>query len=317
VPPIGLRGHLVRSRSAARLSWTVVAGLLGSLLLAACGGNSGPAAVPCPAGTLAVAAAENFWGSIAAQVGGNRACVTSIIVNPDTDPHAYEAKPVDARLIASAKYVIFNGAGYDPWAPKLLDANPVPGRSVLNIGDLLGKKQGDNPHLWYSPAYVDLVVDKIAADLAAADPQDAAYFDQQKAQYRTVGLKGYHDTVNTIKQKYEGTPVGASESIFAYLAPALGLNLITPPEYLKAISEGTDPSAADKATIQDQIASRSIKVFVYNSQNSTPEVKALVAQAKARGIPVSEVTETLAPANVTFQDWQTNQLSKLLAALGG
>jgi zinc/manganese transport system substrate-binding protein len=317
VPPVVSRRRAVRSRSGARLSWALVAGLLGSLLLAACGGSSGPAAAPCPTGTLAVAAAENFWGSIAAQVGGTKVCVTSIIVNPDTDPHAYEAKPADARLIAGAKYVIFNGAGYDPWAPKLLDANPVPGRSVLNIGDFLGKKVGDNPHLWYSPAYVDRVVDKIAADLAAADPQDAAYFDQQKAQYQRVGLKDYHDTINTIRRRYQGTPVGASESIFAYLAPALGLNLITPPEYLKAISEGTDPSAADKATIQEQIASRSIKVFVYNSQNSTPEVKALVAQARAKGIPVSEVTETLAPANLTFQDWQTNQLNKLLAALGG
>lgn len=285
--------------------------------MTACGGNSGPAAVPCPTGSLVVAAAENFWGSIASQVGGTRACVTSIIVNPATDPHVYEAKPTDARLIASAKYVIFNGAGYDPWAPKLLDANPVQGRSELDIGGFLGRKQGDNPHLWYSPAYVDRVVARIAADLAAVDPRDAAYFDQQRARYMTVGLKEYHDTIDTIGQRYRGTPVGASESIFAYLAEALALNLVSPPGYLKAISEGTDPSAADKATIQGQIASRSIKAFVYNSQNSTPEVKALVAQARAKGIPVSEVTETLEPANLTFQDWQANQLKKLQAALGG
>ena len=311
------RRHLIGRCPSARSSRMVVAGLLGSLLMNACAGSSGPAAVPCPTGTVAVAAAENFWGSIAAQVGGTRVCVTSIIVNPDTDPHAYEAKPVDARLIAGAKYVIFNGAGYDPWAPKLLDANPVQGRSALNIGDFLGRKEGDNPHLWYSPAYVDRVIDRIAADLAAADPRDAAYFEQQKSQYRTIGLKDYHDTINRIRQRYQGTPVGASESIFAYLAGALALNLVTPPEYLKAISEGTDPSAADKATIQEQISSRAIRVFVYNSQNSTPEVKALVAQAKAKGIPVAEVTETLAPANLTFQVWQTNQLKQLLAALGG
>jgi zinc/manganese transport system substrate-binding protein len=284
--------------------------------MTACGGNSS-AAITCPAGTLQVAAAENFWGSIAAQVGGSKACVTSIIVNPETDPHAYEAKPADARLIATARYVIVNGAGYDPWAPKLLAANPVQGRTLLNIGDFLGKKEGDNPHLWYSPAYVDQVIDKMTADLAAADPQNAAYYDQQKTQYKTVGLKVYRETISTIKQKYQGTPVGASESIFVYTAGALGLNLITPPDYMKAISEGTDPSPADKATIQNQITSRSIKVFVYNSQNSTPEVKALVAQARAKGIPVSDVTETLAPANLTFQEWQTRQLKQLLAALGG
>jgi zinc/manganese transport system substrate-binding protein len=171
--------------------------------------------------------------------------------------------------------------------------------------------------LWYSPAYVDQVIDKMTADLAAADPQNAAYYDQQKTQYKTVGLKEYRDTISTIRQKYQGTPVGASESIFVYTAGALGLNLITPPDYMKAISEGTDPSPADKATIQNQITSRSIKVFVYNSQNSTPEVKALVAQARAKGIPVSDVTETLAPASLTFQEWQTRQLKQLLAALGG
>jgi zinc/manganese transport system substrate-binding protein len=264
-----------------------------------------------------VVAAENFWGSIATQVGGDKVCVRSVIVNPDTDPHAYEAKPSDARLIASAKYVIVNGAGYDPWAPKLIAANPVSGRTVLSIGDFIGKKEGDNPHLWYSPDYVARVIDKINADLDAIDPQNASYFDQQKNQYKTVGLSDYLATISTIKQKYHGTPVGATESIFVYLSDALGLNLVTPPEYLKAISEGTDPSAADKATIEQQISNRSIKVFVYNSQNSTKDVVSLVDRARAQKIPVAEVTETLTPAGSTFQDWQTKELKGLLAALGG
>jgi zinc/manganese transport system substrate-binding protein len=262
-------------------------------------------------------AAENFWGSIATQLGGDKVCVRSVIVNPDTDPHAYEAKPSDARLIASAKYVIVNGAGYDPWAPKLISANPVSGRTVLTVGDLVGKKEGDNPHMWYSPDYVAKVIDKINADLDAIDPQDASYFDHQKTQYLTVGLKDYLGTLVTIKQKYHGTPVGATESIFAYLADSMSLNLITPPEYMKAISEGTDPSAADKAMIEQQISSRSIKVFVFNSQNSTKDVVALVDKARAQGIPVAQVTETLTPAGATFQEWQTKQLQGLLAALGG
>ena len=262
-------------------------------------------------------AAENFWGSIATQLAGDKVCVRSIIVNPDTDPHAYEAKPSDARLIASARYVIVNGAGYDPWAPKLIAANPVAGRQVLTVGDLVGKKEGDNPHMWYSPDYVAKVIDKINADLDALDPQDASYFDQQKAQYLAVGLKDYLGTLAAIKQRYHGTPVGATESIFVYLSDALNLNLITPPEYMKAISEGTDPSAADKATIEHQISSKSIKVFVFNSQNSTKDVVALVDKARAQKIPVAQVTETLTPANATFQDWQTRQLQGLLAALGG
>lgn len=276
---------------------------------------------PTPSGIagskVQVVAAENFWGSLAAQIGGERAHVTSIISNPDTDPHAYEATPSDARLMARAAYVIVNGAGYDPWATKLLGANPVSGRIVLTIGDLFGKKDGDNPHMWYSPPYVDGVVDRIASDLARIDAAGASYFEQQGTAYRTVALNGYHDTINTIKQKYAGTKIGASESIVSYLADGLGLDLITPYNYLKAISAGTDPSALDKARVESQIANREINVFVFNSQNSTPDVQSLVSQARGRGIPVTTVTETLAPANATFQDWQTGQLKNLLTALGG
>ena len=291
--------------------------------LAACGSGSGasgggdPSAPPCPSGQPVVVAVENSWGSIANQLGGDRVCVRSFIVNPDTDPHAYEAKPSDARLIATAQYVIVNGAGYDPWAPKLIAANPVSGRRVLTVGELVGKKEGDNPHLWYSPDYVARVIEKINADLDALDPQDASYFDEQKTQYLTVGLKDYLGTLATIRLKYHGTPVGATESIFVYLADALDLNLVTPPDYMKAVSEGTDPSAADKATIERQISNRSIKVFVFNSQNSSKDVVALVDKARAQKIPVAQVTETLTPAGATFQGWQTRQLQGLLAVLGG
>jgi zinc/manganese transport system substrate-binding protein len=290
-----------------------VAVSLVALTSSACGlgpGSSG-------SGKVEMVAAENFWGSIATQVGGDRAHVTSIIVNPDTDPHDYQPTPADAKLIAGAKYVIVNGAGYDAWAPKLLAANPVAGRVVLNVGDFIGKKAGDNPHMWYSPTYVVQVVDKIASDLAAIDSGDASYFDQQRVAYESTGLKAYHDTIDAIRKKYKGAPVGATESIFSYLAEDTGLNLITPPDYLKAISEGTDPSPSDKATVLKQINGKMMKVFVFNTQNSTPEVKSLVDKARAKGIPISRVTETLSPAKLTFQDWQTNQLKELLAALGG
>jgi len=268
-------------------------------------------------GKVRVVAAENFWGSIAAQVGGPYIHVTSIIVNPDTDPHAYEPTSSDARLIAQAEYVIVNGAGYDAWVPKLLDANPASGRKVLTVADLFGKKEGDNPHLWYLPSYVDQVVERIASDLAKIDAADATAISEQGATYRSVGLKDYHDTVDAIKQKYAGTGVGATESIAAYMAEGTGLNLVTPYSYLKAISEGTDPIASDRAQVQNEIASKSIKVFIFNSQNSTPDIQGLVAKARAAGIPVVKMTETLAPATSTFQDWQTGQLKDLLSALGG
>jgi zinc/manganese transport system substrate-binding protein len=136
-------------------------------------------------------------------------------------------------------------------------------------------------------------------------------------QYKTTVLKGYHDTINAIRQRYSGTKVGATESIFSYLAAGTGLNLVTPYNYLKAISEGTDPSAADKAEVQNEVTNKTIKVFVFNSQNATPDIQGLVDKATANGIPVVKITETLEPQNATFQDWQTNQLKDLLHALGG
>jgi zinc/manganese transport system substrate-binding protein len=285
------------------------------VFVAACGIST--TGGPGGSGKIQVVAAENFWGSIATQVGGKYAQVTSIIVNPETDPHAYEPTPSDARLIAQAQYVIVNGAGYDAWAPKLLEANPVSGRTVLTVGDLFGKKEGDNPHMWYSPSYVDQVVDRIASDLAKIDAADGTAITQQGAEYRSVGLKDYHDTIGAIKQKYAGTRVGATESIAAYLTDGTGLTMVTPYSYLKAISEGTDPSAADKAEVQNEIATRAIKVFIFNSQNSTPDIQGMVASASSHGIPVVKITETLAPATATFQDWQTGQLKDLLHALGG
>ena len=283
-----------------------VALVLAVFVLSACGLTPQPSNVG--SGKVEVVAAENFWGSIASQVGGDRVHVMSIIVNPDTDPHDYDPTPADARLIARAGYVIVNGAGYDAWATKLLAANPVSGRKVLTVSELLGKKEGDNPHFWYSPAYVDQVIGRMASDLGT---QDGA------TRYRSVGLKDYHDTLGAIKTKYAGRKVGATESIFAYVAEATMLDLVTPASYLNAISEGTDPTAADKATVERQIASKEITVFVFNSQNSTPEVQGLVAKARAKRIAVVTITETMSPAGASFQDWQAAQLKGLLNALGG
>jgi len=267
------------------------------------------------AASLQVVAAENFWGSIASQLGGDRVKVTSIITNPDTDPHDYEPKPPDARLVANARYVILNGAGYDPWGEKLLAANPVNGRKVLTVGELVGKKEGDNPHLWYSPEYVMRVVDQISADFKSLDPADAAYFEQERKHFITVGLKSYNETISAIALKYKGTPVGSTESIFAYMAAALGLNLNTPPKFMNAISEGQEPTAADKATFDQQVTQKQIKVFVYNKQNATPDTDALKKKAQAAGIPIVPITETLTPATASFQDWQVRQLKDLQQAL--
>ncbi len=286
--------------------------LLVVLLLAGCGttfANSANSKV------VQVVAAENFWGSIAAQVGGSHVHVTSIIVDPNADPHSYEPTAQDARIVADAQYVVINGAGYDPWAKQLLQANPVSGRYELDVGEFLGKHAGDNPHMWYNPDYVTAVVNKIRDDLKALDPADAGAYDQSAQAFLTTGLQRYHALIASIKATYSGTPVGATESIFSYLAPALGLNLITPSSYLNAVSEGTDIAAADEATVETQITSKQIKILVYNSQNTPNNIQAVVNLARSNGIPVATITETLTPATASFQDWQSAQLQGIANAL--
>jgi zinc/manganese transport system substrate-binding protein len=286
-----------------------------SFLSAACGTTPTTSTAVGGGKILQVVAAENFWGSIARQVGGNHVHVTSIITDPNADPHAYEPTAADAIAVADAQYVILNGAGYDPWADKLLAANPVSGRMELNVGDFNGKHTGDNPHMWYNPDDVTAVSNKIRDDLKTLDPGDASAFDQSAQAFLTTGLQQYHRLIANIKAKYSGVPVGATESIFSYLAPALGLNLITPYSYLKAVSEGTDISAADEATVEQQINQKQIMILVYNSQNTPNNIQNVINLAQAKHIPIATITETLTPATASFQDWQSNQLQGIAAAL--
>jgi zinc/manganese transport system substrate-binding protein len=278
--------------------------------------GSGAGASASGGGTvLNVAASINAWGSILTQLGGSHVQETSIITNPDTDPHAYEPTPADGRTIADSQLFVANGIGYDPWAAQALAASPNSRRVVLNVGQLVNIPDGGNPHRWYDPSNVETVADTITADLKKLDPADASYFHTRRATFENTGLAQYHQLISEIKAKYAGTPVGASESIFAPLSDALGLDLLTPASFLNAISEGTDPSAADKATIDAQIAGKKIKVYLFNTQNSTPDVAAQVAAATKQGIRVTGLTETLSPANASFQDWQVAQLKALEAAL--
>ena len=308
-------GRLVAVTAAAATLCLLVAGCATSPSAGSLGASAGTGSAPRGARVLDVAASINAWGSILAQLGGAHVHETSIITNPATDPHSYEPTPSDGRAIADAQLFVENGIGYDPWAAQAVAASPSSGRLVLNVGQLVNVPNGGNPHRWYDPVHVETVARTITADLKKLDPADAGYFETQLTTFQSTGLARYHQLISDIKARYAHTPVGASESIFAPLSDALGLDLVTPATFLKAISEGTDPSAADKAAIDAQIAGRKIKVYVFNTQNSTPDVAAQVAAAKQHGIPVAGVTETLSPANATFQDWQVAQLEALQAAL--
>jgi zinc/manganese transport system substrate-binding protein len=295
-------------RSAALLAALLVSlGVSSSAVASTTVRSSGPA--------FQVVAAEDFWGSIASQLAGSKASVQSIIVNPNTDPHSYEPTAGDARTMAGAKLVIVNGIGYDGWASQLLAANPVGGRVVLDVGTLLGLKAGDNPHQWYSPPSVQRVIDAISAEYVKLDPVDKAYFAKQKRHFETVSLAAYDRLRAEIRERFAAVPVGYSESIFQPLGQSLGLKLLTPYSFAKAVAEGTDVSAKDKQTVDGQAQKRLIKVWVYNSQNATPDVQQINSIAKKHHIPIATVTETLSPASDNFEQWQVAELKALIAAL--
>ncbi|HLI16123.1 MAG TPA: zinc ABC transporter substrate-binding protein [Acidimicrobiales bacterium] len=274
---------------------------------------SAPAPAP-PRGVVEVVAAENFWGSIAAQVGGRRVRVASIVARPGADPHDYEPTAADARAVAEARLVIVNGLGYDVWASQLVAASgthPV----VLDVGSLLGLRPGANPHRWYDPGDVRRVAAAIATDLSRVDPGAAGAFQEGARRFESVDLRGVDALLAEIRARFAGTPVGASESIFSLLAPALGLRVLTPASFLRAVSEGAEPSPADQATIAAQIARREIAVYVYNTQNEIPVVQRQLDACRRAGIPTVPITETLVPPSATYQAWQARQLRALLAAL--
>lgn len=282
-----------------------------SAILAACG------APPAGAGsgtTLQVIAGENFWGNVASQLGGSHVSVTSIVTNPNTDPHEYESSATDARAFATADYVVLNGAGYDDWGQKLLSASASARRKVFTVADLLHKKAADNPHFWYNPDWVEKVADRITADYQALDSADSAYFSQQREAFRNA-LQPYHDVIARIRSAFTGVAVGSTESIFVYMAQALGVDLKSPPEFMQAISENSDPSAQTVAEFQNQVSDHLIKVMVYNTQTSTPITENLKQLAAQNSIPVVGISETVEPATASFQDWQTKQLNAMQAAL--
>jgi zinc/manganese transport system substrate-binding protein len=300
-----------RSRLVAPVALAV---LVTALLLSGCG-RSGTTPAAGGGGGFQVVAAESFWGSIATQLAGAKASVTSIIVNPGTDPHSYEPNAHDARTIAGAQLAIVNGIGYDNWAPKLLSASPLGGRVVLNVGGLLGLHEGDNPHQWYSPASVTRVVERIVADYDALDPGAAAYFAQRKHAFLTRDLARYDALRKEIRARYAGTPVGYSESIFRPLGEDLGLRLLTPYSFAKAIADGGDVSAEDKQATDTQARKRLIKIWVLNSQNVTPDVQRVNEIAREEKIPIATVTETLSPASDSFEQWQVAELEGVERAL--
>ena len=265
-----------------------------------------------------VVAAENFWGSLVSELGGTHIQVLSIVSDPNADPHDYESNAANARAIANANFVIVNGAGYDDWALRLLSANGNPSQRVLNVADLLGKQAGDNPHFWYSPNYVNQTLRAMYSDLVSIDRNNPAYYGQQYASLN-ASLGQYNSRINEIAAKYAGRPVASTESIFVYLADATRLNLISPSEFMKAVSEGNDPTTPDRILFEQQIINGSqpgnATLLVFNEQTASKLTLTIKAEAAAHSIPIVGVTETVQPTDVRFQDWMNAELIDLQRAL--
>jgi len=293
----------------------VFAGLSYSKQQSATANNQPPATPMAPTpSTIQIVAAENFWGSLVSQLGGSHAQVFSIVTDPNADPHEYESNSADAQAIANATFVIVNGAGYDDWALKLISASANPHQVVLNVATLLGRDQGDNPHFWYSPYYVNDTVKAMYSDLVSIDPSDTAYYTQQYAGLN-ASLGQYNARISEIRSKFAGTKVASTESIFEYLANATGLDLVSPPAFMEAVAEGNDPPAQSVVQFQNQIQNGTVSVLVYNAQTVTPLTQSIKAMAAAKGIPIVAVTETIQPPDVPFQVWMNAELITLQNAL--
>ncbi len=285
-------------------------------VLSACGGTSSGGSVGMSASsssTLNVVAAENFYGDIVKQLGGSHVNVTSILSDPNVDPHEYESNVNNAKAVFKANLVIENGGGYDSWMDKLLTSSPNSSRIVIKGFDSASSKLPDNVHVWYSVDNVQTIAQVITNGLKQLDPIDGATFDSNNQTFNH-SLVQIRQKISELKSAYNGTPVGLTETIFQYQAVPLGLKVLTPQEFQKAVAEGNDPPANSVITAENQVKGKLVKVLIYNEQTVSPVTTRLQNDARAAGIPIVPVTETM-PANKTYQSWMLAQLGTLSQSL--
>ena len=280
-----------------------------ALLLAACGGSTA-----AKGGPLNVVAAENVYGNIASQIGGRHVSVTSILTNPNADPHLFEPGTATGLEVAKAKLVIQNGLGYDAFMTKIEDATPANGGFDLIVAAFLGIDGSDaNPHLWYDLPRIDYIAYQIADALWHQDPAHKAAYRRGERRF-VRSLRPLHREVAAIRTRFHGAPVAYTEPVPGYLVEAAGLDNLAPDSFTRPIEDGTEPSPSAVAAMNTLIAKHRIRVLLYNSQAVSPLTAQLRDAAQKAGIPVVPVTETL-PPHLTFQQWQLRQARALAAAL--
>ncbi len=264
------------------------------------------------AAPINIVAAENFYGDVAQQIGGPDVAVTSILTNPDQDPHLFEASPSVARAISAAQVVIYSGIDYDPWVEKLLSAAQSSDRRTIVVADLVGKKSGDNPHIWYDVSTMSAFAAKLAEDLGDLDPPHKADYRQRLAQFE-ASLAPIKAKIAALKARLAGTEVTATEPVFGYMIEALGMRSRNP-SFQLAVMNNTEPSASDVAAFEDDLKQQRVKLLVYNAQASDPIAERMMNLAKASGIPVVGASETEPPGE-TYQAWMLSELDAVDHAL--
>ena len=264
-------------------------------------------------GAVNIVAAENFYGNIAAQLGGSHVTVDSILSDPNVDPHEYESNVADGIAINDANIVIENGLEYDTWIDKLISASPNPNRIVITAGNIAPDPLPENPHVWYGIDNIPTIARVITNALEKVDPADTADFENNLMAFDN-SLAPLNAKLAEIKSQYAGTPIGLTETIYLYQTEPMGLDVLTPFDFEKAIAEGNDPSAASVAETNNQVSGKQIKILIYNSQTVTPITTNLQNDANSAGIPVVPVTETM-PPNVNYQTWMLDEMNAVEAAL--
>jgi zinc/manganese transport system substrate-binding protein len=263
---------------------------------------------------IPVVAAQNFYGEVAEAIGGDRVAVESVPMSPDADPHDFAPSPSVARSIADATIVVFNGADYDHWMEHLLESTERPDRTVIEVAALLSVEEGDNPHVWYDPKAMPAVAKALAEALAAVDPQAADDYEARRRAYVET-LSPVDAKVAAMRQRFDGTPITATEPVFGYMADALGLTMSNE-GFQTAIMNETEPSAREIAGVIDDLGNHQVKVLIYNTQVADPMTEQLLEAADAANVPVVGVTET-APLGTSYAEWMLDQLESLEKALAG
>lgn len=263
---------------------------------------------------LRVVAAENFYAGVAQAIGGEHVQVDSILNSPNQDPHLFEVSPADARRIADAAVVIYNGLGYDTWMTRLLAASGDGGRTVIEVARLTGYQRGDNPHIWYAPQTMPTLARHLAATLARLDPTHKADYARALDAF-THDMAPLGRAIDSVRARYHGTPVTATEPVFGLMAKALGLTMRNV-GFQRAVMNDTDPSPSQMIAFERDLRDHRVRAVIYNRQVTNPLITRLLDIARDVGVPTVGVTET-APADATYAAWMMNQIKALAAALGG